>query len=466
MKGKTMSDKNNGWEKPEEKFPETELEDSFAGFFSEEEVQIASEEGKKRRKKKKGPDILAVSEETDPGFVITEVVALDAGDGIVAIGEAAAPEKEEEIPSEHAEEEALPEECENPEEPDAHAENEPEEEALPEEEETVVVDLSAKEEESPAEKAPEKKKLFNFEKVKLHIGRKRKHKYVATVGAVLIALALIGTLSLVSVLINLGARIIDNSSMKEDFEWKIYALLMLDPATFDDPNQLDSEFLLKTSLWANLLENRTKYSYNEQMMLLVPASDLDVAAKSLFGSSVTLEHRSFSEGYEFNYIYDEETATYMVPVSGQSASYVPKVVDIKKTGSTYTLIVGYVAPTTLWNVSEDGSAESVPSKYLYYDLEKLGYKDYVIKSVRKIPEEELPDNLETAEMHSLNETQYFEYDDFYQEQLDELMGAEDAEENTSGEGVSGESGEEESSASSSSGEESSGESSSEADDEG
>ena len=37
MKGKTMSEKNNGWEKPEEKFPETEFEDSFAGFFSKEE---------------------------------------------------------------------------------------------------------------------------------------------------------------------------------------------------------------------------------------------------------------------------------------------------------------------------------------------------------------------------------------------------------------------------------------------
>ena len=38
MKGKNlMADKNNGWKKPEEKFPETELQDSFAGFFSEEE---------------------------------------------------------------------------------------------------------------------------------------------------------------------------------------------------------------------------------------------------------------------------------------------------------------------------------------------------------------------------------------------------------------------------------------------
>ena len=47
-----MAENNNGWKKPEEKFPETEFEDSFSGFFSEEEEIGISESGKKRRKKK------------------------------------------------------------------------------------------------------------------------------------------------------------------------------------------------------------------------------------------------------------------------------------------------------------------------------------------------------------------------------------------------------------------------------
>ena len=89
-----MAENNNGWEKPEEKFPETEFEDSFSEFFSEEAETDISENNKKRRKKA-GPDILAVSEETDPGFVITEVVALDTGNEIVKIGE----EDEEETKS-------------------------------------------------------------------------------------------------------------------------------------------------------------------------------------------------------------------------------------------------------------------------------------------------------------------------------------------------------------------------------
>lgn len=444
-KGITMEDKNNGWKKPEEKFPETELEDSFAGFFSEEEEMTFSEKGKKRRRNKSGPDILAVSEEADPGFVITEVVALDTGDEIVTIGE----EAETEI-FEHEEEEKSEETSVSEEKPDAHAENEGSEN---EEEETVVVDLSAEN----AEEAEKPKKKILFPNAKKYIGHKRKHKYAATIGAVLIGLAVLGAISLCSILFGLGARVLDNTSQKEEFEWKIYPLLMFDPATFEDPNQLDEKFILKTALWSTLLENRTKYSYDEMGMLLVPASDLDVAAKSLYGDGVTLKHQTFSEGYDFFYIYDEDTDTYSVPIMGQMASYVPEVVDIAKEGNIYTLIVGYVAPVTLWNVSEDGSSESVPDKYLYYDLEKIDRGNYIIKSVRRIPEDELPDDLEVSDMQSLNATQYFDYDEIQQEYMEQEM----AQENPDAESENSGTAEGESSAETSSGEENSGETSSE-----
>lgn len=409
-----MSEKKGGWKQPEEKFPETELEDNFAGFFSEEEEMAISDKGKKRnRKKSAGPDILAVSEEADPGFVITEVVALDTGKEIVTIGEEAAAEETvteaEEIPAEAVEheEETFEHEEKTEEENGAQAEEEPSSEA----------EAESENEPEKEEEQPEKQKKVLFPRAKEIINHKRKHKYVATVGAVLIALAFIGTLALCSVLLHLGGRVLDNTTQKEAFEWKIYPLLMLDPSTFDEPKQLDEVVLLKTSLWSTLLENREKYSYSDYGMLLVPASDLEVAAKKLYGDSVTLKHQTFSEGYDYYYLYDEETNTYSVPVMGQTAAYVPKVVDINKNGSIYTLIVGYVAPTTLWNVSEDGSAESVPSKYLYYDLEKLGYKEYIIKSVRNIPADELPEDLEVADFQSLNETQYIDYDAIQQEQM-------------------------------------------------
>ncbi|MBE6899963.1 MAG: hypothetical protein E7479_04775 [Ruminococcaceae bacterium] len=434
-----MAEKNSGWKQPEIKVPETELEDSFAGFFSEEEEIIASEKGKKHRKRKNGPDILAVSEEADPGFVITEVVALDTGSEIVPVKEEQEEPKEPENSEETEQEEKS--ETEAGEKADAAEENEPEEK---DGEEVVVVDL--------LEEKTENKKKILFPNAKKYISKKRKHQYAATVGAVLIGLAIIGTISLCSVLVNLGIRVLDNTRQKEAFEWKIYPLLMFDPAAFEDPNQLEEVFILKTALWSNLLENRTKYDYDEQGMLLVPASDLDVAAKSLYGEGVVLKHQTISEDYDFFYLYNEETKTYSVPIMGQTASYVPEVVQISKKGNIYTLIVGYVAPTTLWNVSEDGSSESVPDKYLYYDLEKIGNGEFIIKAVRRIPAEELPEDLEVSDMQSLNATQYFDYDEIQQDYMEQEMA----------EGENNEAPEESSSEESSSGEESGESSSSEA----
>lgn len=260
---------------------------------------------------------------------------------------------------------------------------------------------------------------------------KRQHKYLAVIGAVLVALALVGAVVIVSFAVRLTGRMIDNAGQKEKFEWKIYPLLMFDPASFDDPNQLDEVFILKTALWSALLENKTVYSYDEQGMLIVPASDLDVAAKKLYGDGVTLNHQTFSEGYEYFYIYNEETGTYLVPVSDQTAGYTPRVAKIDKNGDIYTLIVGYVAPTTLWNVSNGGNSDKVaPDKYLYYDLQKTEHgNDYTIKSVRYIPANELPDDLEVSSQKFLNQTQYIDYDALY----GDLLGNVEGEENIMGE---------------------------------
>ena len=430
-----MQNKNNGWKQPEEKFPETELEDSFSGFFSKEE-EISVPKGKRRRHKSEGPDILAVSEsKQDDGFIIKEVVAVEGQATGKSSEEAPEPENKaeetKEISAEAAEGE--PPKQEEPavqeaafsdakEYEEAKA-NTPVEETL--EEQPSQEDKAASEEQSAAvsndeapEEKPVKKKKILFPRAKKVIAKKRSHRYVAVVGAVLIALAIVGAISVVSLGVRLVARILDNTNQKEAFEWKIYPVLMLDPATFDDPAQLDDVFLLKTAMWSTLLEHRTIYTYDENGMLLVPASDLDVAAKKLYGDAVTLKHQTFSEEYEYFYLYDEKTNIYSVPVSSQTASYTPKVAKITRDGDIYTLIVGYVEPTTLWTISEDGSfTESVPSKYMYYDLQKVKGGNFILKSVRNIPLEELPSDLETATQQSLNQTQYIDYDEIYQEYL-------------------------------------------------
>ncbi len=446
----TMQDKNNGWKQPEEKFPETELEDSFSGFFSREE-EISVPKGKRRRHKSAGPDILAVSDgEHDDGFIIKEVVAVEgietakpaeetapqegsaeepaalqeepakpAEEPAKPAEEPAAPQEQPAAPPEEpAPEEAAPEEPAQPvsEQPaeEPAAETAAEEQAAEEQQEAPAEEAAAEAEEAVREEKPKKQKKVLFARAKKVIKKKRSHQYVAAIGAALIALAIVGAISVVSLGVRLVGRILDNTDQKEAFEWKIYPVLMLDPATFEDPSQLDEVFLLKTAMWSTLFENRSIYTYDENGMLLVPASDLDVAAKKLYGDAVTLVHQTYVEEYEYFYIYNESTNTYSVPVSSQAAGYTPKVARITRNGDIYTLIVGYVEPTTLWNVSEHGaSSESVPSKYLYYDLQRVKGGNYILKSIRNIPLAELPEDLKTNTPIGINQTQYTDYAQTY-----------------------------------------------------
>ena len=423
-----MQDKNNGWKQPEEKFPETELEDSFSGFFSREE-EISVPKGKCRRHKSAGPDILAVSDnEQDDGFIIKEVVAVE-GKETAKPAEEAAPLEEQSVEAQ-AEAPAQPEESadaaeeqpsEEPNAPEREEEAAPEEPVSSTDEQPTEEQQEAPAEEPAAEAAevlpeekPKKQKKVLFARAKKVINKKRSHQYVAVIGAVLIALAIVGAISVVSLGVRLVGRILDNTDQKEAFEWKIYPVLMLDPATFDDPSQLDEVFVLKTAMWSTLLEHRSIYTYNDDGMLTVPASDLDVAAKKLYGDAVTLKHQTFVEEYEYFYIYDESTNTYSVPISSQSAGYTPKVEKITKDGDIYTLIVGYVEPTTLWNMSEDGSStESIPSKYLYYDLQRVKGGNFILKSVRNIPLDELPEELKNNTAIGTNQTQYTDYTQTY-----------------------------------------------------
>jgi len=98
-----------------------------------------------------------------------------------------------------------------------------------------------------------------------------------------------------------------------------------------------------------------------------------------------------------------------VPVMGQTAEYAPEVVKISRTEGTYTLLVGYATPSTLWNMDTEGNlGETAPTKYMYYDLKKLGRDSYIITAVREVPADEVPEDANSGAQQQLNETRYGE----------------------------------------------------------
>ncbi len=202
------------------------------------------------------------------------------------------------------------------------------------------------------------------------------------VGVIVLALAVIGLISVFGMGVRFTGRLLDNTKEKEQFERLTLPVVMFDPVPFESPQDADPLMLLQSSLWATLLDEKSQdYLYDEWQQLLIPVSDVDVSCAKLFGSDITLTHQTFGN-YEVTYLYDEELQAYHVPVAYYSGLYTPRVEEIQHSGDVYLVTVGYVPPTSAWTVitqGEDGVTQ--PDKYMIYEFHKNG-DDYNLRAIR------------------------------------------------------------------------------------
>ena len=211
--------------------------------------------------------------------------------------------------------------------------------------------------------------------------RAKRSGKTAPIGGIFLALALVGLVAVVIWSVDFTKGFLDNSAEVERFEKFIAPVVMMDPVPFNRIENAEENLILQSSLWAALLgDNRANYTYDEMGMLLVPASDVEVAAHSLFGPYVTVTHRTFDDN-DASYMYDPEIGAYRVPLVAKIA-YSPKVEELTKKGDAITLKVGYVAPGNVWSSQQQTeTGEPVPDKFMLYELLK-GENGYYIGAVK------------------------------------------------------------------------------------
>lgn len=215
----------------------------------------------------------------------------------------------------------------------------------------------------------------------MQVKKQRRRRYAAPIGGIFILLALTGLVAVVISSISLTTRVLDNSRERTKLEDIIRPVLMHDPVPFERATDIDQTQILYYCMWAALMNDEQQYGYDENQEMLVPASDLDAMAASLFGPEVALEHKTFGE-YELSYYYNPEKQTYSVPVNAQLYVYTPRVEDVKKNGEYYDVRVGYLPPSGAYTVDFQGDrGEPEPDKYMVYVMEKTG-NTYRIVAVR------------------------------------------------------------------------------------
>ena len=273
--------------------------------------------------------------------------------------EAAAPAEQpaEEVPAEAAAPAEQPAE-ETPAEAAAPAEQ-------PTEEAPAEAVAPAEKAEEPAQKKPRKKR--------------GKHRYAAPVGGAYILLALIGVIAVIYGAVQLYGKLTDNSKLLRQIERQIQPVMMFDPVPFDNIQDVDNKVLVKTSIWSCMYsDKRGSYTYDDNGMILIPVSDVEVAAVKLYGPEVKLTHTSLDED-GISYTYDAENNVYRVPMMAQGGYYTPMVVDMQKNGDVYEVTVGYVAPGASWTTTEDGDSYTpTPDKYMIYRMKKEDGEYYIV----------------------------------------------------------------------------------------
>lgn len=211
-----------------------------------------------------------------------------------------------------------------------------------------------------------------------------KKKLATNLGRMCVILALVGIVALFIWFKSYVTSVVKNRDEMIKYEKFILPVVMMDPVPFDDASQVDKEVALQIAMWDSLLgENRENFAYDENGMLLVPATDLDVSAHKLFGEGLALNHATFYDA-DGTYLYDPDIMAYRVP-SMAKVSYTPYVESVTKTPEKTILKVGYVPPGNMWStkLEESDDREIRADKYMFYDLYK-GEDGYYIGSIRDI----------------------------------------------------------------------------------
>lgn len=204
------------------------------------------------------------------------------------------------------------------------------------------------------------------------------------VGILVILLVFVGVFSIISNVANrIDSSVKENNAQKyAELEEFIAPIVMYDPDTFDDISMANIEQLISITIWSILDSNPEpdKYEYTDGGMLM-PQSEVEERFQSLFGSEVKWSHRTV-DGGGINFSYSESNEAYIIPITGVTPIYTPKMTDISERPSTVILTVGYLASTD-WVQDSDGNMVSPePSKYMKITLGKNSDESYYVRAIQ------------------------------------------------------------------------------------
>lgn len=206
--------------------------------------------------------------------------------------------------------------------------------------------------------------------------KEKKKKAPLIAGVVVLLLAVVGILSIISLLVGLFGN--DASKAEEYGEYADFLtwVVGVDPDSFDDITQANKEDLRNIALSSLMTDDVKTGDYEiTENGLKVPAADVEAYYNQMFGTDNPIIHGDVV-GYGYQFTYDKNENVYYVPLSGTTPTYTAQIESVEVSGDIVELRVGYVA-TGKVEVQADGSVKPVdPDKYADITIKKTdnGYQ--------------------------------------------------------------------------------------------
>lgn len=206
-------------------------------------------------------------------------------------------------------------------------------------------------------------------------------------GLAVIALAVVGIISIASSFASDIAHRADEKSREKFsvYEEFLSVVVMNDPDTFDDITQANKSQLISIAVWSLIEKNSEPDTYDYvDSGILIPKEDVEKELSLIFGSDIKYKHQTVDGGEGIEFRFSESKKGYIIPITGITPIYIPRVLEAKERESAITLKVGYLASSE-WVQDEEGNmTEPEPSKVMEIILSKNNEGGFFVRSVRAL----------------------------------------------------------------------------------
>ena len=206
-------------------------------------------------------------------------------------------------------------------------------------------------------------------------------------GLFVIVLAIIGAVSIASSFVSDVSHKAQEKSREKFslYEEFLSTVIMNDPDTFDDISQANKSQLISIAVWSLIEKNPEPDTYDYvDSGILIPKTEVEKEFRQIFGSDVKYRHCTVDGGEGIEFRYSESKKGYIIPITGITPIYVPRVLEAKERESSIILKVGYLASDE-WVQDEDGNmTEPEPSKVMEIILSKNSEDGFSVRSLRNL----------------------------------------------------------------------------------